>query len=71
MEIKGSNDQEYQEWIPREALLVVVQAHCARGADSQDDSMAGFSLPQAGPMQDVSLGGAKHHERARGVTDGM
>ena len=64
-----SNDKEYQEWISSAALLVVVQAHRAHGADSQDDSMAGFSLPQAGPMQDVSLDDAEHPERARGITD--
>jgi hypothetical protein len=62
-----ANDKEYQEWISGAALLVVLQTHRAHGADSQDDSMAGLRLPQAGHIQDVSLGSAKHHE---GVADG-
>lgn len=65
-----SNGHENQDWISTAALLVVVQANRANGADSQDDSMAGFSLPQAGYMQDVSLDDAKHNEGARGMADG-
>jgi len=42
-----SNGHENHEWISTAALLVVIQTHRARCADSQNDSMAGFSLPQA------------------------
>jgi len=43
-----SNGHENHQWISAAALLVVVQAHRAYRADSQNDSMAGFSLPLAG-----------------------
>jgi hypothetical protein len=34
---------------------LVVQAHRAYSADSHNDPMAGFSLPEAGGIQSVSL----------------
>jgi hypothetical protein len=48
MENKVSNGHENHEWISAAELPVVVLAHRAYCADSQNDSMAGFSLPQAG-----------------------
>jgi hypothetical protein len=48
MENKVPNGHENHEWISAAALLVAVEAHHAYRADSQNDSMAGFSLPQAG-----------------------
>lgn len=50
-----SNAHENCEWISMEALLVAVQAHRARCADSQNGSMAGFSLPEASRLHGASL----------------
>jgi hypothetical protein len=55
MENKVSDGHEDHEWISTAALLVVIQAHRAHCADSQNDPMAGFSLPQAGSFEAVSL----------------
>lgn len=44
MENKLPNDQESHDWISTPALLVALPAHHALCADSQNDSLAGFSL---------------------------
>jgi hypothetical protein len=49
------NANENYEWISIAALLMVLQPYRARCTLSQDDSMAGFGLPQAGQRQGLSL----------------
>jgi hypothetical protein len=55
MENEASNGHENYEWISTAALLVAQSANRAHFADSGNDSLAGFGLPQTDPFEGVSL----------------